>query len=357
MLRFAIPILVALPLAAQQPPPSPVGFTEARQYRIRGSLQLPGSVESNVVSLVASEIAGLVVEYPVREGDRIEQGQVLARLNKRSLELSLRAALAQLKEADARRKLARRNFERAEELFASNVFSRQQLDDTFYESNALQGRVDNLAAEIDRIKYDIERSTISAPFDGVVTAKHTELGQWLGIGDPVVELLSLDELEVVVNVPEQYYRAIRQGGSASISFEALPGSVVRGKISAVIPRADEQARTFPVKVRIPAQAGRIGVGMLAEVRLDGVSSSGGAARTATIVPKDAIVSQGSEKLVYVMDGDNTVKAVPVTTGAGVGAWIEVDGPVSAGQQVIIRGNERLRPGQQVRGSPVDYQLP
>ena len=93
----------------------------------------------------------------------------------------------------------------------------------------------------------------------------------------------------MVNVPEQYYRAIRQGGSARLSFEALPGSVVRGNISAVIPRADEQARTFPVKVRIPAQAGRIGAGMLAEVRLDGVSSSGGAARTAIIVPKDAIV--------------------------------------------------------------------
>ena len=102
MLRFAIPFLVAVPLAAQQTPASPVGFTEARQYRMRGSLQLPGSVESNAVSLVAGEIAGLVVEYPVREGDRIEKGQVLARLNKRSLELSLRAALAEARPAEFR---------------------------------------------------------------------------------------------------------------------------------------------------------------------------------------------------------------------------------------------------------------
>ncbi|MCP5113641.1 MAG: efflux RND transporter periplasmic adaptor subunit, partial [bacterium] len=167
MVLVIVLILFVLPAAAQMPP-SPVGFTEARRHRVRERLSLPGTVTSSVVSLVASEVGGLVVEYPVAEGDTVKKGQLLARLNIRSLELSLAAATAQLKEAEARQKLAERNFGRAQELFESKVFSRQQLDDTLFEFNAWQGRIDNLTAEIERIEYDMERSVIPAPFDGVV---------------------------------------------------------------------------------------------------------------------------------------------------------------------------------------------
>ncbi len=313
-------------------------------------------MESNLVSLVASEIGGLVVEYPIRDGDRVEKGQVLARLNKRSLELSLAAARAQLAEAEARQKLAQRNYERARELYDSGVFSQQQLDDTRYEFDAWQGRIDNLRAEIQRIEYDIERSTIVAPFRGVIIAKHTEVGQWLGVGDAVVELMSLDEMEVVVNVPEQYYASVRVGGVAEVVLDAQPERTIRGRVSAVIPRADEQARTFPVKVRVPAD-GRLGAGMLARVRMQGVSATQAGARLATIVPKDAVVRQGGQELVWLVNGDGTVKSAPVKTGAGVGAWVEVRGGVQPGAKVVTRGNERLQPGQKVRGEPVEYKLP
>jgi len=345
------------PLARAQTRSSPVGFTEARQYRVQGRLTLPGSVESALISRVASEIAGRVIECPVRPGDRVERGQVLVRLNGRSLELALRAAEAQLAEAEARRKLAERHYERARELSYSGVFSKQQLDDTLYELRAWQGRIDNLQSEIERIRYDLERSSIRAPFDGVVTAKQTEVGEWLTAGSPVVELVSLEELEAVVHVPERYYRLLRPGAPARLTFDALPGTLVRGRVSAVIPRAEPQARTFQVKVRIPRDAGRVAAGMLAQVEIDGVSEDGSAARAATIVPKDAVVREGERTLVYVLDGDGLAKAVPVVTGAGVGAWTVVDGAVRPGQKVITRGNERLRPGQPVSGEPVAYPLP
>jgi len=349
--------MFSLCLSGQQTPPSPVGYTEAREYHVESQLRLPGTVSSGVTSLVASEIAGLVVEYPVKEGDTVRKGQLLARVNQHSLKLELRAARAQLQEAEARRKLARRNFERAEELFTAKVFSQQQFDDARYEFNAWQGRVGNLEAEIERIEYDIQRSGITAPFDGVVVAKRTELGQWLGVGDPVVELLSLAALEVVVDVPEQYYPSVRIGGPARLTLDALPGRTLRGKVSAIIPRADEEARTFPVKVSLSAGTGRISVGMLAHVLLEGVSASGGRAHSATIIPKDGLYRQGDQLIVYRIGEDGTVEPVPVTTGAGAGAWIEVRGGISPGERVVTRGNERLRPGQRVRGEPVEYPLP
>lgn len=357
MIRFLLVVLFSFCLAAQQMPPGPAGYTEARQYRVEGRLRLPASLESNLNSLVASEIAGLVVAYPVKEGDHVKKGRVLARLNQRDLELNLDAAKGQLEEAKARRQGAQRNFHRARALFDSKVFSQQQLDDTRYEFNAWQGRVVNLTAQIKRIQYDIQRSAIIAPFDGVVIKKRTQVGEWLHVGDPVVELLSLSELEVVADVPEQYYPTLRLGDPASVRFAAFAGRRFPGTISAIIPRANEEARTFPVKVRLRHGPARLGAGMIAQVELDGVGVSRGGSHLATVVPKDALVRKGTRLLVFLIGQDNTVKPVPVTTGVGVADWIEVIGSVRPGDRVVTRGNERLRPGQKVRGERVEYLLP
>ena len=114
-------------------------YTEAREHSVRRAIQLPGTVESRTVSLVANEVEGLVVEYLAREGDTVGKGQPLARLRTTNLELSRDSVQAQLKEAQARLKLAERNRERAGELFEAKVISRQQYDDAFYEFNAWQG--------------------------------------------------------------------------------------------------------------------------------------------------------------------------------------------------------------------------
>lgn len=345
-------LLAGLPAWSQQGPGSPVRYTEAREYPLRRAIVLPGSVESRVNSVVASEIEGLVMELLAREGARVKRDQRLAQLRTTNLELRRDAAEAQLKEAQARLKLAELNLERARELLEAKVISRQDYDDRFYEFNAWQGRVDQLTADIARIKDDIERCTIRAPFTGVVVRERTEVGEWIGEGDPVVEMVALHDLEVRVEVPEQYFNSVKLRGRAQVTFESLPGLKVAGRISAIIPQADLQARTFPVKVRIPNRRGRIGVGMLAQV-----SFPGGDPYKATVVPKDAVITRGQQKIVYTINGDNTVSPVPVETGTGVGSWIEVQGALRAGQRVVTRGNERLRPGQVVQGQPLEYELP
>lgn len=347
---------VSLPAAAQPPggarPASPVGYTEVRDYQVRRSVQLPGNVEAPTHSLVASEIAGLVEEFLVREGDTVRKGQPLAKLRTTNLELRRDSALAQLKEAQARLKLAERNRDRASELFEAKVISRQQYDDAFYEFNAWQGRADSLTADIARINDDIERCTIRAPFGGTVTAERTQVGEWLAVGAPVVQLLALEELEIRVEVPEQYFRNLNPGAQAAVTFESLPGYTAVGKITAIVPRADPTARTFPLKVRINNKEGRVGVGMLAQVNFPA-----GESYRATVVPKDAVIRRGPQEFVYLMDGNNTVRLVEVKTGAGVGSWVEVRGELRAGEKVVTRGNERLFPGQAVQGEHADYQLP
>jgi len=349
---LGILLQVVASVFAQQMPPSPVSYTESKEFPLRRSVQLPGSVEALKVSTVASEIAGLVVEFSAREGTAVTKGQPLARLRRESHQLSLTAAEGQLKEDEARYKLAERNLERTRELFGTKDVSQKQLDDAQYELNAWKGRIEKQKAEIDKIKDELERHSIVAPFGGVVVREFTELGQWVAEGGPVVELMALDELDVAVEVPERYFGTLRPRAQTQVSFEALGGLQITGRVSAIIPRADPQARTFKMKVRIPNSSGRIGVGMLAQILLPE-----GSAYKATMVPKDAIVAKGPQKFVFVMNGNNTVSELPVQTGSGVGAWIEVQGSLKAGQKVVTRGNERLMTGQAVQGAALEVPLP
>jgi RND family efflux transporter MFP subunit len=331
----------AVSVSAQPGAPSSVHYTEARTHQFGQRVQLPGTVRANLVSIVASEVAGPVVELSVREGETVEPGQVMARLQRRGVEIQLREAEAQLREDEARMNLAERTLERTRELLSKGAVSRQDLDDARYEFDAWQGRTERLRAAIDQLEYDLERTEIRAPFAGVVTREMTQVGEWIEVGGGVVELLSLGDLEVLVDLPERYFGGVRVGTRARVGFESLPGLSINGSVTAVIPRADERARTFPVKLRIPDSGGRVGIGMLAQVELNLGGVSG------TIVPKDSIVRENQELFAYVLEGEDVVRRVSVRTGPAVGAWIEVSGGVRPGQKIVTRGNERLRDGQAV----------
>lgn len=351
---FALSSLAGLlaTVSAQQMPPSPVSYTEAKEYPLRRSVQLPGSVEALRMSTVASEVAGLIVEFSAREGGSVAKGQPLARLRRENHQLSLASAEGQLKEDEARHKLAERNLERVRELFGTKDVSQKQLDDAQFELNAWLGRLEKQKAEIAKIKDELDRHTIVAPFSGVIVREFTELGQWVAEGGPVVELMALDEMDVVAEVPERYFNSVKPRARTQVVFDALGGLRVEGRVSALIPRADPQARTFRAKIRIPNPGGRIGAGMLAQISL-----AEGDPYRAVVVPKDALVTRGPQKLVYLVNGNNTISEVPVQVGSGVGAWIEVQSGVQAGQKVVTRGNERLMNGQPVQGQVLEVRLP
>lgn len=337
---------------AQDLPPAVVRFTEALGHDVRHTIRLSGTVESPTSSMVATEVAGPVQELRAREGTAVRQGEVLAVLSSTNLDLQLQALQALIKEARARLQLAESNLERIKDLFASDVVSRQQLDDAFSEFTAWQGRAEALAAQGARIETDLQRCSVRAPFSGVVVGELAEVGEWLAVGAPVVELLSLETLYIRVQVPEKFFSNLIPGSDVAVHFDALPDLEIQGTVSAIIPRADPQARTFPVKIRIPNGEGRIGVGMLAEVLLPA-----GASYRATVIPKDALLTQGQESYVFLLNGDDTVQRTLVESGGGIGAWIVVRGDIQPGQRVVTRGNERLQEGQAVVGEYIEYALP
>ena len=331
--------------------PSPVRYTEAITKPVALTVELPGYLEAPNVSVLAGEISGLVTELKVREGERVTRGQPLVMLRTTPLELRLQAAEARLKEAQARRKLAETGLERFRGLIERNAISRHELDEARYEFDAWQGRIETLQAEIAGIEFDIKRSTIRAPFNGVVVGRHTEVGQWSEVGERLLEVLSTDTQEVHVDVPEKYFNDLNEGADVDVIFDSVPGRVFTTYIRALIPRADARARTFPVKLRLRQPSERIGAGMLAKAVFPLGDSSPG-----TLVPKDAIVQFGEHTVVFLVNEGSAVPA-PVKVSGAMGLWSVVNGAISPGDKVITRGNERLQPGQPIQAEPLPYPSP
>ncbi len=330
---------------------APVRYTEALRQPVQQTVELPGYLEAPYVSVLASEVEGLVAELKVREGQQVTRGQPLVVLRTTALALQLQAAEARLAEAEARRKLAQTSLTRAQGLVEKNTISRQQLDEARYEFEAWQGRIDTLRAEAASIRHDIERSTLRAPFDGIIIARYTEVGQWRDAGAGLLELLSDEAQEVHVDVPEQYFSELQTGAPVTVTFDSVPGREYPASIRAVIPRADPAARTFPVKLRLRATHAEIGAGMAARAALQLGEPTPG-----TLVPKDALVRQGDNTLVFLVKQGSAL-LTPVTVGAAMGVWVVVSGAVSAGDKVVTRGNERLFPGQPIAAEPLAYPRP
>jgi len=348
----SVGIVLSTVASAQGPPATPVRFTEALLHEVRSTISLTGSVGSRRESVVASEVEGLVEELVAREGDRIEKGQPLVRLRRQNLELALQAVLGQIKEARARQDLALTSLERSQGLFDERIISQQQLDDASSEYEAWQGRVAQLEAQEARLDEDLERTTVRAPFSGVVVRERVSEGEWIGEGGPVVEMIDYSQLEVTVDVPESSFGGLMMGTPTRVLITSLNSLEVQGVVRAIVPRADSRARTFPVKIAIENPQGHIAVGMLAKVFLPV-----GDTFEAIIIPKDAVVEQGNQKFVYRINDDQTTERVNVVLGAPAGEWVVVRDVLEAGDRVITRGNERVFPGQQVEPERLEYKLP
>jgi len=216
-----------------------------------------------------------------------------------------------------------------------------------------EAKIDVQAAEVERLTEQYERHTMFAPFDGYVSAEMTEVGQWVMQGDPVAEIVELSQVDVEVGVLEDYVARLDPSIVGDVEVPALRGQRFEGTIAVINPQADARARTFPVKVRVQnvideKKGPLLKAGMFARVTL-GV----GDPISVPLVPKDAVVLGGKMPMVYVVDtdkgGKSMVRPVPVTLGASHGLWISVgNSEIKEGEQIVIEGNERLRPMQEVR---------
>ena len=364
-----------------------------------------GTVMPARSATIGSAVDGRVVEFPIEVGQRVEEGQKLAQLLTETISLELLAAEAELKlrqhsleelengsrpqeiaQARARMEAAkhRRDYQvarrdraqslgetpgaisadaleeavsaadEAEELYSEATAGFQLVEAGPRAEKIAQARAQVAIQEalVENLRDRIDKHTVISRFAGYVLAEHTEVGEWLNQGDPVAEVVALDQIEVVAQVVEQHMPFVAQGMEVRVEIPSLPRRLFNGVVISSAPQADVRARTFPVRVKVYNEVLKEGPliksGMYARVALPV-----GEAEQAFLVPKDAIVLGGPRPMVYVVQGDVAgnstaeVSAIPVTLGVSAGSLIQIIGSIPAGQMVVVEGNERLMPQQKV----------
>ncbi len=381
-------------IAQGQRPPSKVVVSEARQMDAPATITLVGTVYPRRLSRVGSEIAGIVQEMPVRQGQRVEAGGMICKLNSDALSLRVAEAEAKLAALQARHEellagtreeelvrlkalrdemlaeYERWKFEmaRVERLYEGSESNDKEYYDTradFLGADrrkiAAQARYDeavagprkeviarathDVAAQqaiVDRLKSDLAKTVIRAPFTGYITQRSAEVGEWIDSGGQVVELAELVSVLVRVDVPESAFAYLVVGAATRVRIDALNRSF-EGRIRHIIPNADPSARTIPVEIEVDNRKGLLASGMFARATV-----ASGPSRKVVAVPKDSVVQRrGTVYVATVTPGEGGGLAgmlLPVTLGADMGDWIAItSGNVEPKTPVITRGSEGMLP--------------
>ncbi|MBM4012395.1 MAG: efflux RND transporter periplasmic adaptor subunit [Planctomycetes bacterium] len=407
--RLVVATLLATPSsAAAQPPAAAVPVVAARVMTMEAASGQPfvGTVMAARTSDVGSAVDGRLMNLPIVEGQEVSENQPIAELLRGLLEIERAGAVAEL---DRRRQVLAelRSGSRAEEIeqaraavagfearlaYAKDRLARfvrlaergtstaDELQDARTELQATEAqlrgsraalalaeagpRPEQIAqaaaaaavqeAEMQRIDDQLAKHTIRAPFTGWVTQLFTEKGQWVARGGLIARIAELATVEVEAQVPESSVAGLREGAEVRLEFDSAPEQAWIGTVARIVPQADLRSRSFPVHIRL---ANRLvdGVPLLKGGMLARAWLPVGATGNVTVVPKDALVLGGPKPVVFCVDsstaGMGVVRAAEVSLGAAIGGHVAVRSGVEPGMVVVVRGNERLRPGMQVAFAP------
>ncbi|MBT5373122.1 MAG: efflux RND transporter periplasmic adaptor subunit [Rhodospirillaceae bacterium] len=360
VIRAASPVLLAalilaLPAHSQEMPPAVVGVDTVIIKPLSQTVSAIGRVTELQSGVVAARISAPIGKMLVEVGDRVETDQILARLVDDKLTASKNLATAQTAEAQARVKsakarltLTRQELSRLENLKTSPAYSPARHDDKRQDVAQAEGELAEAKANLDMSRANLKMEEINlynadirAPYGGVVSKRHTENGEFVSVGDPVVSLINDREWEIEADIPANSLAGLKP--DVEVSFNLSGKGPYRATVRAIIPDENPRTRTRAVRfVPIIDQpfeniAANESVTLLIPTE---------APRDILSVHKDAVISNQGQKFVYVVK-DGTANIRPVTLGMAVGNRFEVLSGLKNGETVVIRGNERLQPGQKV----------
>lgn len=333
-----------------------VKVDEVVQRPLAQTMPVIGRFVSRQHGVVSALSRGPVSEVEVEVGDRVQKGDVLVRLDTARIRANLaleRAALSE-KEAAAtaargQLALAEQELQRLERLKKSAAFSQASYDDKRKNVNIYVSEVAEAEAAAARaqsnlrlVEIDLDYSAIRAPFDGVVSERHTEAGTHLNIGDPVVTLVNDSDLEVEADVPSDRIGGLLQG--VVLEVVLADGGRHEAVVRAVVPDENAMTRTRPVRLTPAITDENLSLAANQSVT---VMIPVGEPRDVVSVSKDAIIARGNGHTAFVV-ADGKAQPRSVVLGEAVGDRFEVLSGLAPGDLAVVRGNERLRPGQAVR---------
>ncbi|MGI9238636.1 MAG: efflux RND transporter periplasmic adaptor subunit [Woeseiaceae bacterium] len=311
----------------EKAPPVPVEVSLPVRGDVYAIYSGTAPIEAFARADVIAKVPGEVREILVEEGDDVEAGQILARLDGDRLRLELNESKARLRKLE-------RDFQRNKDLREKGLVSEGDFDEIQYELEALQASY-NLAS------LELDYTQIRAPISGVVSDRFIKLGNTLEVGDPVFSVTSLEPLVAYLHIPEREYRQIAAGQPVGIDIDALSGIRILAEVTRVSPVVDPDTGTFKITIEISDAERRIKPGMFGRMSIVFDRHE-----NALQVPRSAVIEEMGATSVFVVV-DNVAVRKPVTTGFSNNGLMEIIDGIVDSDNVVTVGQIGLKPDAEV----------
>ena len=339
MVMISICLLSSVAHAAG-PPPAKVVLGEVVKKEVATTQSVTGVIYYERVSDISTEVVGLVEEIKVSQGDHVNAGDLLVRLNTEILEKEIALSKTRIAQTELRIKNQEKNYKRLERLFNSAGVSEKDFDDAYfaYQDAQMEKRAveDNLA----KLLLEQKRSVIRAPFGGVVLSKDVDSGAWVQQGKVLVSLGSSDDLFVRAPIAENLLRFVEIGEKVPVILNAF-NKEIEGEVIGIDPVADIKTKNIFLKIKIPSMD-FVAQNMSANVLVPGSDK-----KELSVLSRAAVIKFQGKDFVYTVK-DEKASIMPINIVSYMGQMVATDTPyIVPGFPLVIEGNERLRPDQAV----------
>lgn len=336
-------------------PPMSVAAEPARLETVAEDIQVVGNLVGNATVQIVPKVAGRLASVRARIGDVVSRGQVIAtvedneiREQVRQAEAASQVSQATIRQREADVKLAQTNLERARSLYNRQLLARQALDDAEAQAQATAAQLDLARAQnaqsrsrLQELRITLENTSIRSPVDGFIGARFLDQGGFASTNQPVFSVVDIRPVRLEASLVERDFRRVRAGTAAQVEVDAFPGETFTGTVGRVAPVFDPQTRTAQMEIEVPNPTNRLKPGMYARVSLRVADKP-----NALTVPRNAIVTRGSEQVVYVVDG-NVARQRRIEIGIQGPERVEVTSGLREGERIVTTGAAALQDGDRI----------
>jgi membrane fusion protein, multidrug efflux system len=319
------------------PPPIAVDAARVKMTTLANTISAVGSLRSDEAVMVRPEVSGRIADINFAEGQRVEKGRVLIRLDQA-------VQRAELQQAEANLGLAQSRLDRSRDLHTKGFISSQARDEA--ESNFKVAQATHALAAARLTKLEIR-----APFTGTVGLRSISVGDFVREGQDIVNLEEIDSLKVDFRVPEIFLKRVSTGQSLRVTLDAIPNKTFNGRILAINPLVDASGRAIVIRAQVKNSDTLLKPGMFARVSLITDEQKQG-----MTIPEQALIPVGDDFFVFkVVDG--RVQRTKVELGQRITGFAEIVRGLAANDTVVTAGQPKLRDGGAVRFATLDGQAP
>jgi membrane fusion protein, multidrug efflux system len=356
LLALIVAAVVAFVFLSPSPPPAEDPAADAdvavvRQIRQSETLTIAPTTLAETVKVtgtlvpaqrsdVASQASGRVIAVMVRPGDAVETGDVLAQIDRASLELQLAQQQATASATRVQLEGSRQQLERTEQLANQGLATPSALEQARASTSALQSQLDALETAVETAQLGLDNATVEAPFSGIVASRSVEPGQTIQAGTPLFSVVNLERMEFNAAASVNSSALVNSGQTAAVTVTGLEGQDFTGQVSRVNPVAVEGTRTVPIYIDLDNAEGALRGGMFATGNITVREEEG-----ALAIPAAALREDAEGQFVLVLEGETLARrAVEVVAEWSRGSTLEVTG-LEAGEVIVSAALTELQPGE------------